>query len=825
VKTFTFNAVDQQGRPVSGSVEAADWQAAAALLIARGLRECRQPPQDPPAEKLPALSAADALELASYLSQLAKGGLPLASALRAGANDLPSGPLPRAMSALAARLEAGHSLDSALESLSSRLPARLREMLIAGAGSGRLAETLEAILAHDRGMEDMTRQFWQAAVYPTVVLGFLVAWLLFTSLWLVPAMHVDSLLSDLSTAVARVAPASKRLSEFARVTPPLLLATLCVTAMIVGVAWVIGGAGAVSRMFAHVPLLGPAWWYRGLAEFCGLLSVFLEQRLPLDDALRRISTTARDPAVAAACRKAADEVAQGKDLSQCLERNALFPATLIYFARWGQRHSALSEALASARQMYCDRLELQTQLVRLIFPPIVFLLVAGSVLFVVGGIYGALQQIIVDLSTWTRSAPRRVPFADSIQLSGLASVFVVGVSLLAAAHVLKTMAGEADASRRLLRYTGFVLIAVGLLGSCLMAGGFWGLVALLIAMGVWWRGATHYRAAQKRNLFSALALAVEKQMPLAPMALAFAHEQEGGFADRAYALAQKLEAGASLSDAIVRSSRTLPPEAALAAHVAAESGDLPGAFSATTYNSVFDRTLLRPVMLRLIYVFPAMLIFLAYMKIKIEPSMAAIFRDFDTDLPLLTRGVMGLTGTAGTMITTFFLLMVAMIVLTVLAWLQWRGTLQPRLPGLKRTINWVDMGAVLRVLALAARSNRPLPNVLHAISRFHPKRSIRNRMRWVVRDTNNGRPWQESLQRQRLLGATDAALLAAAQRSGNLSWALGEMAESFERRATHRLQALAQIVLPVMLLPVGICVLLLAVAYFSPLTLLIENLS
>lgn len=822
MKTFAYIAVDQQGHAVSGRVEAADWSSAESLLAARGLRECRQAPLDRPAEELAPLSTADAVELASYLSQLAKAGLPLGGALRAAAQDAPPGRLPQAMGALAAKLEAGHSLESALESLSSRLPAHVRELVIAGTRSGRLAQTLEGILAHERGMDDMTRQLWQAALYPAVLLGFLIAWLLFTTLWLIPEMHADLLLADFT---ANVPPTARHLIEFARITPPLLLATLCTTLIIVGAARWFGGAGAVSRLFAQVPLLGTAWWYRGLTEFCGLLGVFLEQQLPLGDALRLVSTTARDPAVAAACRKAAAEVAQGRDLSQCLEQDSLFPPTLVHLVRWGEQHSALSDALASARQVFCDRLELQTQLVRMVLPPIAFFLIAGSVLFVVAGMFGALQRLIFDLSTWTASTPRAVPLMTFIQPSGVASLLVVGASLLLVAQVLRTMAAGADASRRLLRFTGFVLIAIGLLEACFLATGRLAIPVWVILMVFWARGAMHYRTTQKRNLFSALALAVKKQMPLAPMALAFADEQEGGFADRARALAKKLEQGASLSDAIVQSRGALPAEAALAANIAAESGDLPGALNATTYNSVFDRTLLRPVMLRLIYVFPAMLFFLAFMKIKIEPSMVKIFRDFGTQLPPVSRAFMGFTGTGETMITTLFLLMTAIVLFAILGWLQWRGTMIPRLPGLKRTINWVDMGVALRVLALAARLNRPLPSVFHALARFHPKRSVRNRMTSVVKDADSGRPWQESLRRQRLLSATDSAILDAAQRSGNLPWALCEMAESFERRATYRLQALAQVVLPVLLLPVGIFVLFLAVAYFSPLTQLIRSLS
>jgi type II secretory pathway component PulF len=334
-------------------------------------------------------------------------------------------------------------------------------------------------------------------------------------------------------------------------------------------------------------------------------------------------------------------------------------------------------------------------------------------------------------------------------------------------------------------------------------------------------------------------------MPLAPMALAFADEQDGEFGRRARDLAERLKSGVSLNDAIAESGRALPPEAAMAARVASESGDLAGAFEATSFGSRFDRTLLRSVMSRLFYVLPATLVFIAFMKFKIQPSMVAIFSDFNEPLPPISRAVMGfpdpeLMNFGGGGFSPIWLLIpqaitlmglicvlltVAMIVWSLVAWLQWRGWLGPALPGLRRIVKWVDMGVVLRVLALATRRNCPLPSMIHALALTHPKRTVRRRLRAVVTDINDGCSWQKSLELQRLIGKPELAILSAAQRSGNLSWALGQMADSFERKATFRLQAVAQVVLPLMLLPVGLVVCVLAAGYFAPLARLISNLS
>jgi len=237
-----------------------------------------------------------------------------------------------------------------------------------------------------------------------------------------------------------------------------------------------------------------------------------------------------------------------------------------------------------------------------------------------------------------------------------------------------------------------------------------------------------------------------------------------------------------------------------------------------------------------------------FVQIKITPSWVAVFDDFGLspgppsidvidfpEPPLLGSFLdwlsfqlppgMGLTVTAGYWVTAWLLVaMLVLIVVGVYAWLEWRGTLDPRSPGLGPIINWVDMGPVLRVLALATAHNRPLAGMFAAIARLHPKRSVRGRVHRVVRDLNNGRPWYDSLRRRGLVSSIDAAILASAARSGNLTWALREMAGSYERRASYRLQALAQTVVPLLLLPIGAATALIGITYYSPLASLIESL-
>ena len=64
-----------------------------------------------------------------------------------------------------------------------------------------------------------------------------------------------------------------------------------------------------------------------------------------------------------------------------------------------------------------------------------------------------------------------------------------------------------------------------------------------------------------------------------------------------------------------------------------------------------------------------------------------------------------------------------------------------------------------------------------------------------------------------------------AERTGNLAWALDEMAESNARRAVYRLRALMNVVFPAAVAVLGSFVVLIALALLSPLFRLISGLS
>ncbi len=291
MSTFRYIAVDRTGTPQRGSIDAPDWAAACRQLAERGLSDCRSLDASAATSVPRPMSADEASEIASYLAALARSGLPMAAGVRAAARELPRGAVASALGTFAAEIEAGRSIEAALATLGASMPEHLRRLVMAGGQSGQLPETIDAVLAHERLSDDMSRRFWQTIAYPTLLLALLALWILFVGLWLIPQMQVSSLIEDLDELNSwsnggSAATYGNRLTEFSRIMPVLIVGPVVGCAALVAGILAFGGRALLSRQIVNVPLLGPAWWYRSLTEFCGLVPIFLKQGLPLDEAMR-----------------------------------------------------------------------------------------------------------------------------------------------------------------------------------------------------------------------------------------------------------------------------------------------------------------------------------------------------------------------------------------------------------------------------------------------------------------------------------------------------------------------------------------------------------
>jgi type II secretory pathway component PulF len=147
------------------------------------------------------------------------------------------------------------------------------------------------------------------------------------------------------------------------------------------------------------------------------------------------------------------------------------------------------------------------------------------------------------------------------------------------------------------------------------------------------------------------------------------------------------------------------------------------------------------------------------------------------------------------------------------------------LPLIWRLFKRYDGALMMRGLALTVRRGLPIPQAMQLVADCYPITIAAGRLRWAADRAAAGIDWRDSFRQTGLISHADAAVLGAAERVGNLDWALEEMADSAIRRQIYRIQAILQIIFPIALLILGSLVALFVIGLFIPLISLIQGLT
>ncbi|WP_435006685.1 type II secretion system F family protein [Tundrisphaera lichenicola] len=314
-------------------------------------------------------------------------------------------------------------------------------------------------------------------------------------------------------------------------------------------------------------------------------------------------------------------------------------------------------------------------------------------------------------------------------------------------------------------------------------------------------------------------------MPLEPGVRAFSAQAGGMYRVWTSSLADLLHQGVPLAVAIESIPRVLTPEASFLIRIGGDSGDLPGGLREATIARAGRSSITQGIATRIAYLSWVVLIgqgIVGFVLYFIVPKFEAIFNDFGIELPELTRFVISISHSIVDYGWIVFFPLIGYLIYLPFALLSSSNVGIPlfdRLFPRKHTI------LLLRTFALVVDSGRPIVPALESMAEWYPTGWVRRKLHQASRDAEQGVEWSEALHSCGLLSRADLDVIEASTRVGNLPWSLRELAESGERRLAYRLQIWSQLLFILMVLALGLMVFVLSVAFFMPLTTLIQRLS
>jgi protein transport protein HofC len=322
-----------------------------------------------------------------------------------------------------------------------------------------------------------------------------------------------------------------------------------------------------------------------------------------------------------------------------------------------------------------------------------------------------------------------------------------------------------------------------------------------------------------------LAIAAEHRMPLSTTTAAFADQYSGRYRRRVMRVAALLDSGSSLAEALEQTPRVSSRDAVLLVRMGEESGRLPEALRtaaairaarAPVWTAITSRV---AYILGITFIGQCIVFFIMYFVL---PKFEAIFKDFGLSLPQSTITVV--EGSHFFIKYLFWLPLLNFLLLLFLP-LAFAGRSSFQIPLFDKLLKRRHTALILRSLALTIEGGRKIEDGLNTLAKHYPARWVRRRLTAAAAEAEQGHDWRESLVRRRLLRYTDYEVLSSASAVGNLPWAMNELAETAERRLGVRVQAVVQLLFPLVICALGAVVLALAVGFFTPLVELIGRLS
>ncbi|NOX54336.1 MAG: hypothetical protein GXP27_07810 [Planctomycetes bacterium] len=488
-----------------------------------------------------------------------------------------------------------------------------------------------------------------------------------------------------------------------------------------------------------------------------------------------------------------------------------------------------------------------------------------------GGLATALAMGSIVAKQWPDAAADKATFALVVEALGLTvlewlvavAFCLVGLAMRRTADVIgSTLPPEAETVHRrrlrLMTVAGWGILAVLFLGPVLVAvvwimSGLltvFGVFGFLILGGAFIAARIQHDRIEQAQLLWVLAIAAQQGLSLPDEIESYArwllsprrlHWRPWRYLAwpvtrlyqrRLFALANDLRRGVPLPDALRTHRGLVPSFAVTAVRAGVATGTLKDTLGevATRHAQNIRLSTLSPLASFVLYVYMLITVMTAVVMFQmyyIAPKFKKIFMDYGVEPPL-TAGLFRFTD----FVTRYFVLFVAGGVLIVAGLLIFSRMAASRRFRSGRKTKWLsrwlarkDTPEILRALARFIRKSRSLVDGLTVLAErcFGP--ATRTRLERARQAIAGGEGCWTALQQVGLIDSQERSLLQAAERAGNLSWALDETAARIEQHRQYWLAWWLELIRPAVTIALGVAVAWVCLGFFLGLIQLLSEVS
>ncbi len=324
-------------------------------------------------------------EMASFIGELAtavQAGLPIVPALKTIAGQGRNEAQKQMLDTIIHDVERGRSLADSMRAFGRPFTDLVTNLVQAGEVSGRLGEVLgQAAVLLDRDLK-LRRSLVSALMYPAILTTFIVIAIIVLVTFIVP-----NIMDSVNLPPDQL--------------PMPTIVVMGVAGFMASFWWLIGLAIGFGLYFAsramrtpstrlkidtvlvETPVLGRLLRDIAVARFTRTFGTLAGAGLPVIASLKITKGTLGNKALEGVMDRVCDEVSHGRTISEPLEKSGYFPALLIQLMNLGEKTGTLDEMLLRAADAFEERTQASVKLFTQVLPPLLIVVLAGVVGFVI----------------------------------------------------------------------------------------------------------------------------------------------------------------------------------------------------------------------------------------------------------------------------------------------------------------------------------------------------------------------------------------------------------------------------------------------------------
>ena len=397
---FTYKATDSTGKTVHGTLSAADKNTALTLMRNQDLRPLTVELQSGVKKGgkgffAPKIKTTDLVLFTRQLSTMVSAGVPLLRALSTMRDQVENPTLRDVIGDLIKDVQGGVSLADAMAKHPDTFSDIFVNMIRAGEAAGIVDDILKRLATQVEKNASMRKKIKSASTYPVVLLVLTLGAFFGLMIFIIP--RIGAILKDIGGEDAQL---------------PMITQVMLNMSAFMTTYWyiVIGGLVAIifflrrylktptgryawHGLMLKIPILKNVTTKIAVARFTRTFAALIGAGVSVVEALQVTARAIGNDVYKKAIEQAAAEVVNGKQLSQAIEGNSLFPGIVPQMLAVGEETGQTDVVLIKVADFYDEEVDAIIDGLSSILEPVMIVIMGGMVGLVAASVMGPIASL------------------------------------------------------------------------------------------------------------------------------------------------------------------------------------------------------------------------------------------------------------------------------------------------------------------------------------------------------------------------------------------------------------------------------------------------